>query len=291
MFTSVTRQLKRAVGAVKSVLANAGSAAAALDPKLRSYLREGEQLDGMEPIQLTLVRWIEDDHQRLEAREAEQRAELRQLKQLRLSRDQVREILYSRLLRLRKTFEDAFGPGTAGIYLGLEPGLAEVEAQAFRRLARETVEILSNPELQTPEAVIDGLWQSPTLYADQIRDVLEPFQTILDQIEAQKRQVEKAQKARTELLAQLNERLKWSIHFFEAIYQLAGLGFHADRLRVTFASRPSSDEEPAADGEGEGDDQASESEAGESPPDSETPVTASSEAASSEASVVQVVTS
>ena len=230
MFTSVTRQLKRAVGAVKSVLANAESAAAALDPKLKSYLREGEQLDGMEPIQLTLVRWIEDDHQRLEEHEAAQRAELRQLKQLRLRRDETRGTLYNRLQRIRSTFEDAFGQGNAAIYLGLAPGLDEVEPQAFRRLARETVDILSNPELDTPKALVDGLWQSPEQYAEQIREALEPFQEALDTIEAQKREVEKAQKARTELLAQLGERLKWSIRLFEAVYQLAGLGFHAERL-------------------------------------------------------------
>ena len=70
MFTSVTKQLKRAVGAMKSVLAIAGTAAAALDPRLKSYLREGEELNGLEPIQLTLVRWIEADHNRLEECEA-----------------------------------------------------------------------------------------------------------------------------------------------------------------------------------------------------------------------------
>ncbi len=61
-----------------------------------------------------------------------------------------------------------------------------------------------------------------------------PFQDSLDEIESQKREVEKAQKEKTDLLEGLNERLKWSIRWFEAIYQLAGLGFHADRLRVSF---------------------------------------------------------
>lgn len=242
--------LSSPTGPVESVLANAGTAAAALDPKLRSFLREGEQLDGMEQIQLTLVRWIEDDHQRLEEHETAQRAELRQLKQLRVRRDEARTTLYSRLLRIRSTFEDAFGQGTASVYLGLDPGLGEVESQAFKRLARETVDILANPGLETPKAVVDGLWQSPELYAEQIRESLEPFQEALDAIETQKREVEKAQMARTELLERLNERLKWSIRLFEAVYQLAGLGFHAERLRVTFAARPSSGEEAAA---GDGD--------------------------------------
>ena len=55
MFASITKHLKRGMSAVKSVLAVAGTAAAALDPTLRSYLREGESLDGVELLMLT--RW------------------------------------------------------------------------------------------------------------------------------------------------------------------------------------------------------------------------------------------
>ncbi len=265
MFTSVTRQLKRAVGAVKSVLANAATAAATLDPKLKSYLREGEQLDGMEPVQLTLVRWIEDDNNQLEECEAVQRSALRKLKRLRMRRDKKQTTLYARLLRIRKTFEEAFGQGTAAIFLGLEPRLSEVEPQALRRQAQETAEILSDPQFNPPTPAIEGMWEKPAQYADQIRDVLAPFQASLDEIESQKREVEKAQKAKVDLLEQLNNRLTWSIRFFEAVYQLAGLGFHADRLRLTVSSRPSTGETTGESGE------ESKTEGEESPDSSETP--------------------
>ncbi len=253
MFTSVTKQVKRAVSVVKSVLANALTAAAALNPKLRSFLREGEQLDGLEPIQLTLVRWIQDDHNRLEDHEAAQRSALRKLKKLRMRRDNKQKTLYSKLLRIRKTFEDAFGDDTAAVYLGLGPKLAELEPQALRRQARETVAILRDPQFIPPAALVEGLWENPAQYADQIRDALTPFQEALDNVASQEREVEKAQKAKTDLLTELHDRLKWSIRFFEAIYQLAGLGFHADRLRVTVASRSSSEEPKEADAPETGD--------------------------------------
>ncbi len=64
----------------------------------------------------------------------------------------------------------------------------------------------------------------------------------IDEIEAQKKVVDIALKAKTELLDELKDRLKWSIRLFEAIYQLAGQGFHAERLRLTVSARPSSDE-------------------------------------------------
>ena len=259
MFTTVTHQLKRALSAAKSVLAIADTAAAVLDPKLKAFLAEGEQLDGMKLVQLTTVRWIEDDNNRLEEHEASQRSALRELKKQRMRRDQQRATLYNKLLRIRKTFDDSFGQGTAAIYLGLGPRLGEIEPLAFQRQARETVQILSNSELETPEPLIDGIWESPERYAGQIQESLTPFEAALDEIETQKREVEKAQKAKTDLLEQLSDRLNWSIRLFEAIYQLAGLGFHAERLRLTVASRPSN-EEPAGDSDGGG---ASETEGGE----------------------------
>ena len=176
-----------------------------------------------------------------------------------MRRDQQRATLYNKMLRIRKTFDDSFGQSTAAIYLGLGPRLGEIEPLAFQRQARETVQILSNPELETPEPLIDGIWESPERYAGQIQESLTPFEAALDEIESQKREVEKAQKAKTDLLEQLSDRLNWSIRLFEAIYQLAGLGFHAERLRLTVASRPSS-EEPAGDSDGGG---ASETEGGE----------------------------
>jgi hypothetical protein len=251
MFTTVTKQLKRAISTVKSVLANAGTAATLLDPTLRSYLKEGEQIDGLGMVQLTLVRWIEDDHASLEELELAHRETLRKLKLQRLGRDEQQTVLYNRLLRIRKTFEDAFGPGTAAIYLGLEPRMRDLEPLDLRRHARETATILESPRFAPPKAEVEGIWENPGDYARQIRDALTPFQTTLDEIEAQKREVEIALQGKTEKLAELQGRLRWSIHLFEAIYQLAGQGFHAERLRLTVPARPNGegpvDEEPEPD--------------------------------------------
>ncbi len=150
--------------------------------------------------------------------------------------------------------EDAFGQDTAAVYLDLGPRLSELEPQALRRQARETVTVLGDPQFSPPPALVEGIWENPEQYADQVRDALTPFQASLDEIESQKREVEKAQKEKTDLLEQLNERLKWSIRWFEAIYQLAGLGFHADRLRVSFTTRSSSEPPPATAGDGAGSD-------------------------------------
>ncbi len=251
MFVSVTKQLKRGMSAVKSVLAVAGTAAAALDPTLRSHLQEGESIDGVEPFMLALVRWIQSDHGQLEDCEAKQRQAQRLLKKLRLRRDSKQEPLYSLLIRIRGTFEDAFGQGTAAVYLGLEPKINKLEPVELRRLAKETVSILTDPNLTLPAPMVQGLWEKPTQYAEQILELLEPFQVALDEIESQKREVEKAQKEKTDLLEKVGERLTWSIRLFEAIYRLADLGFHADRLRLTVASRPSAEEKAKAPAGGE----------------------------------------
>ena len=262
MFATVTKQLKRAISAVKSVLAVAGTAAAALDPTLRSFLREGESLDGVEPLMLTLVRWIENDQVGLEECEAKQRQAQRRLKKLRLRRDDEQEPLYALLLRIRGIFEDAFGQGTATVHLGLEPRMSKLEPIELRRLAQQTVAILTDASLTLPEPKVRGLWASPSRYAEQIAELVTPFQTSLDEIESQKREVEKAQKEKTDLLEEVGDRLTWSIRLFEAIYRLADLGFHAERLRLSMSSRPSTGEEAEESSEGE------ESLAGEEPAES-----------------------
>ncbi len=248
MFSSVTRQLKRAMSAVKSVLAFAGTAAAELDPRLKAYLEEGGKIDGIESLMTALVRWIESDNQHLEECEAKQRRAERQLTKLRQRRNSQQEDLYSLLIRIRTTFEDAFGQGMAEVYLGLAPKLSKLEPIAFRRVAQETVNILLDDELALPEPKVKGLWENPLQYAEQILELLEPFQDALDTIESQKREVEKAQKAKLDLLQQFRGRLTWSIRLFEAIYQLADLGYHAKRLRLTVSSRPNTE---AADGSGD----------------------------------------
>ena len=250
MFSSITRQLKRARSAVKSVLAIAGTAAATLETTLKPFLREGEVL-GVQPLMLALVRWLQGGHDRLEDREVRQLQAERQLKKLRRRRDAQQQALYSMLLRIRKTFDDAFGQGLAAIYLGLEAKLNELEPLALRRVAKEAAKILADPDFTTPEPQILGLWESPAQYAEQIEKLLEPFQTSLDDIESQKREVEKAVKAKTDLLDELRGHLTWSIRLFEAIYQLADLGFHAERLRLTVASRPSGEKKAGESGDGE----------------------------------------
>ncbi len=271
MFASVTKQLKRGMSAVKSVLAIASTAAAALDPILKSFLPEGERIDGVESLMVTLVRWIESDNESLEECETQQRRAERQLTKLRLRRNDQRKDLYSLLIRIRKTFEDAFGQGMAAVYLGLEPKLSKLEPVAFRRVARETAKILADSELVLPTPEVKGLWEHPDQYAEQILELLEPFQGALDAIETQKREVEKAQKAKTDLLEQLGSRLTWSIRLFEAIYQLADLDYHAERLRLTVSSRPNAEKpaEDSSDGEEPGSEDAAESsEASDSASDS-----------------------
>ncbi len=256
MFAAVTRHLKRGLSVAKSVLAVAGTASATLDPILKSHLREGEQIDGIELLMLTVVRWIRSDHERLEESETEQRQTERQLKKLRLDRKHQQDALYGLLLRIRSTFDDAFGQGLAAVYLGLEPRLRKLEPMTFRRVTQETAGILADPDLVLPEPKVMGLWGNPSQYAEQIRELLKPFQAILDDIETQKREVEKAQKVKAELLEEHGSRLTWSIRLFESIYRLAGLGYHAERLRLTVSSRPntkaaeaSKDGGAASDGE------------------------------------------
>ncbi len=248
MFRAVTRQLKLARDITASVAAIARTVAGVLDPRLSSFLEEGAALDGLGTVQIALVRWIDDDHQQLETLEGQHRAALRKLKQLRIRREAEQSVFYGQMLQVRNTFEDAHGPGTAAVYLGLDPGMGDVEPLVLRRYGRETIGVLSAPDLLTPEPTVVGLWENPQRFAEQILASLEPFEATLAAVEAQKMEVEMALRAKTDLLEVLRDRLKWSVRFFEALYYLAGQGFHAERLRPP---KPSRSTEPATDGEAE----------------------------------------
>jgi hypothetical protein len=60
MFRLVTHQLRLARRVVDSVGVIASTVASVLDPRLSSYLEEGQTLDGIGSVQIGLVRWIED---------------------------------------------------------------------------------------------------------------------------------------------------------------------------------------------------------------------------------------
>ncbi len=254
MFVSVTRQIELARDVGASVMKLVQAVASALDPTLSSYLEEGETLDGLGAIQLTLVRWLHADHLQLENLEKAHRSAMRTLRMLRLRRDELQQPLYSGMLRIRGAFEDAFGQGKAPIFLGLEPRMGRVKPLVLARYAREAIQVLSNPDLVLPKVIVAGLWEKPAQYAEQIRTLLEPFAAVLDEIDAQEMEVEWALRAKNDLLGELKDRLKWSVRFVEALYHLAGFGFHADRLlpKVPRSTEPSNDEaEPPEDGEAE----------------------------------------
>lgn len=120
--------------------------------------------------------------------------------------------------------------------------MGEVEPLVLRRYARHAVNQLTDPELETPEPAVAGLWENPTQYAEQIRASLEPFETTLARIKAREMVAEQALKEKTEFLEEVKARLKWAIRLFEALFQLSGHGFHAERLRPS-TRRSRSDEE------------------------------------------------
>ena len=66
------------------------------------------------------------------------------------------------VLRIRGTFEDAFGQGKAPIFLGLDPKMGKLKPLVLMRYAREAIEVLSNPDLVIPEPVVAGLWDTPS---------------------------------------------------------------------------------------------------------------------------------
>ena len=232
MYKAVTRVLRRGRDVLSSVRLLAARVAWVLDPILGAYLDEGEAFAGAEKFQIAVMRWNEDGLERLKELEQAHRETLMKLRVLRDVRNEREDNLYVKVLSVRRTFEDAFGSGTAVTYLGLVPKLGEESRDVLERYARHAFNALMDPLFTTPPPRVEGLWDRPRRYAAQIRESLEAFESSLAAIEAQKRNVEVALIAKAEHLELIKARLKWSTRFFEALYHLSGLGLHAERLRT-----------------------------------------------------------
>ncbi len=178
--------------------------------------------------------------------------------------------------RIRPALEpaDAVGERASGVeLLGQAPHVrqgrrhrlaAEILTASFRvlvRIAREAVDVLSQPELLLPDTALRSTLLTPLEYAEQIRPVLLELEAALVEVEDQKR-IEEAQKVRTKALEASRKTNVYGSRLLEALFVLAGEEFHAARLRPKVSQLASSDEDL---GSGPPDDE----DGGESPDDGE----------------------
>jgi hypothetical protein len=233
MFRTVTLDLRLVRSVVTGLKKFAGIMAQSFGRRAAMHLRPGEELpEGfLTLLQVIVARMIENAGARLSKAEAAHRKSLRIEEQIRARRDQITTVLYQKLLKLRKTFE-AFGKGMSVRFLGLDPGFGKADPQVLLRYGQEAVDVLSDAEFQPPETAtltVDTL--SPEEHAAEVLPTLEALESVLDELEDQKRSTEEALKEKTQGGDAFRETFVYGSRFNEALYVLAGEKFHSVRLR------------------------------------------------------------
>lgn len=233
MFKTITNKLRYARAVVTRAKGFAPKMAEAFVQKATKHLLEGEELHlgCITLLQEVIGRMIEFARGQLEKGEARHRQALRLEAQIRARRDRYAEDLHQVLKKARQTVE-AFGRGMSERFLGLEPNFGKVDPQVLVRFGRETIEVLTDPDIAALE--VEGTHAdtlSPQKHVEEIQPLLAGLDQALDELEEQKRVSEEELKAKTQASDHFTEVFVYGSRFHEALYVLAGEKFHSVRLR------------------------------------------------------------
>ena len=84
------------------------------------------------------------------------------------------------MLTVRTTVESAAAKGKSAQLVGLDPRLSKVDSQTLRRYGRVALEFIEDPDFASPGGAVAGVGIKPLETADDIRPVLERFESTLE---------------------------------------------------------------------------------------------------------------
>ena len=156
------------------------------------------------------------------------------------------------------------------MFLGIASDLPE-DPVVLHRFASRIVGMMSDPEIELPEPVVKGGSVDPPGLVDDLEPPLRLLEGALRQLEPQKRRTQLALKDKHEALKLARYAGGRVARYLEALCYLAGMDFHAQRVRLSShvkvleaTAEEAKPTEEAPGGEGAEDATTAESAAGES---------------------------
>jgi hypothetical protein len=191
-----------------------------------------------------VAHWLAWRRQQLEAAEAVYARELRADQRLRAARDEARDGLIEALRVVQVQLDLALGKGRSASFTGFGTGLQLIETDMLMRIAEQTLEELRQGELgqlrnKSGQPAMPGL-------ADLIARIEAPLaelSRVLGLLPASLLQTEAALEAKRSELDQLTLDTRRLGRLLSAGFRVAGLEFHADRLRPRARTTGGSEEE------------------------------------------------
>lgn len=215
-----------------------------LESRLRTLLRDGELLPDLVLFQELLGRLLEESGTGVLQLDESYTSHLVDAAALRQRRDQLASQLRQRLQQVRFVVDTSIGGPAAKSALRYRR-LAPVKPTLLVAAARDLARVLRDPKHAWEET--DGK-AAVFATAAKVAATLETEATALEQVLHQLQPQAKAQqdeqgnkKAEVEAVADTNKRCKDALF---GLYRLAGLDYHAERLRPKVRRRSTGDPDP-----------------------------------------------
>lgn len=225
----------------KTVIAAARVHAQEVGEQLRNQFatvtQDGESLPDFTLLQVQLARFLEMRLDALMAAEDRHRLELADDHDIRLRRDEESAAVQQQLVALREAVSAIYGSERVPQVLGLDGCTAQspfgLLAQAQRVLGRLREPVTVEPVSRLLPA--DQLDLSGA--AERLQEHADALDRTLKEVERETCEAEQTRNRRDEAMEALDLAIRGVGHTVKSFFSLAGLGRHADKLRLTVPAR------------------------------------------------------
>ncbi len=215
---------------------------------LSAVLAEGETVPDLEIIQILTGRLIAKARTHMVTVDRVHLDEIVKDRGLRRQRDKAAASLRRTVLRIRDSFDGAYGPGRCEEILGFGTRIPQ-DPMLLRQLAAAGIEYLTAPGFELPPMELEGVVWSPELFANQLQAPFESLGAAQTQLSREDRKSNKTIKRKNEAIRDFDDVYRRNAKFFEGLYTLVHEDLLAARVRPT-DRRPTpaeSDESDASD--------------------------------------------
>ncbi len=248
---TVTNAQKLAAALEAASFEIAPEVAPALEETFAPWVREGETAPAQEEFRQTLLgRWLREVRERLVAADEAHQKEIRKERSLRRRRDGAATEIRQKILAIRTTFERVYGAGLTAEVVGLASDIP-LDPVVLERYAQRIIEVMEDPDLILPAPRVKGSVMGPKEVIEEISPPLEILGETLEQHPTQKRKTQLALHEKRQALEAFNFATGRISRYLEALCFLAGMDFHAERVRQASHAQVEEDEDETSESEEE----------------------------------------
>ncbi len=199
---------------------------------LSAVLAEGETVPDLEILQILGGRLIAKARGHMVEVDRVHLDEIVKDRGLRRQRDEAAANLRRTVLRIRDSFDGAYGPGRCEEILGFGTRIPQ-DPMLLRQLAATGIEYLGAAGFELPPMELDGVNWSPELFANQLRTPLEKLESAQAQLSREDRKSNKTIHEKNQAIDEFDEVSRRGAKFLEGFYTLVREDLLAARVRPT----------------------------------------------------------